>query len=205
MKPPAVSPAILSQVLATQFSFKKVAEDSVKELDGFCDRNYYFKGQLLCEAGQQKSCTHQSATKSVCLKEDEFVVKLMNTKDSNHPTVVDAMVASMEHVLSKGLRVPFTVNARDGSRFAQVDHCTLLGGMANGHIAETSAEDVTCCIIVMTYLRGTALEKVPKTQDILFQFGALAGRLDAAWKVWFTPMKVERAPTPPPTHSTALG
>lgn len=185
MKPPSVSPAILSQVLTSQFPFEKVAVDSIKELDGLCDRNFYFKGQLLGDAGQPRACTCQSTMNNVCLKENEFVVKLMNTVDSEHPIVIDAMVASMEHVLSNGLRVPTPVSARDGSRFAQVDHCTLLGNMASGDMAETPTADAPCCVIVMTYLHGTVLEKVPKSQDILYQFGALAGRLDAAWKVWF--------------------
>ena len=184
MKPPAVSPTILRRVLLSWFPFKEVVEDSVKELGGFYDRNYFFKGKL-CDAEQlqPRSCASQWTLSSGCLKEDDFVVKFMNTVDSKHPVVIDAMVASMEHVLLKGLRVPAPVTARDGSRFAQVPRCTLLGSMASEHTVDASTKDASCCVIVMSYLHGTELEKVPKSKEILRQFGALAGRLDAAWKV----------------------
>lgn len=186
MKPPAVSPAILRRVLVSRFPFTEVAEDTVKDLGGFYDRNYFFKGKLLRNAEQLQpgSCASQGTMRGGCLKEDDFVVKLMNTVDSQHPVVVDAMVASMEHVLLKGLRVPAPVTARDGSRFAQVARGALLGSMASEHTAEPSTEGaLCCCVIVMTYLRGSALETVTKSKEILYQFGALAGRLDAAWKV----------------------
>lgn len=186
MKPPPVSPDVLRRVMLSSFPFKEVAEDSVKDLGGFYDRNYFFKGKLLCVAEQlqEKPCPRQWTLSSGCLKEDDFVVKFMNTVDSKHPVVIDAMVASMEHVLLRGLRVPAPITARDGSRFAQVSYGALLDSTPSEHSrAEPSTEYATCCFIVMTYLHGSELEKVPKSNDILYQFGALAGRLDAAWKV----------------------
>ena len=185
MKPPPVSPAVLRRVILSSFPFNEVAEDSVKDLGGFYDRNYFFKGKLLrvAEQLQEKSCPSQWNLSSGCLKEEDFVVKVMNTVDSKHPVVIDAMVASMEHVLLKGLRVPAPVAAQDGSRFAQVSHGTLLDSTPSEHTAEPSSEYAICCVIVMTYLHGIELEKVPKSKELLYQFGALAGRMDAAWKV----------------------
>ncbi|XP_036378022.1 hydroxylysine kinase [Megalops cyprinoides] len=95
----------------------------------------------------------------------EYVLKIMNTVDSQNPTLIEMQTHTMTFLHQRGIP-------------AQTALPTLTGQMM-------SLEDIDCgsgcqkyLVRLLTYLPGTTIAKVPCSPQILYQTGKMAAMMD---------------------------
>ena len=94
VRPPAiVVPRLLQTFVLGAFPFHSIDASSVRELDSYEDRNYYFRGNGFgggTGAG-------------------EYVLKILNWRDSREEAVVEGLSRMVLQLKSKGKNCPYPV------------------------------------------------------------------------------------------------
>ena len=94
VRPPSlVVPRLLRSFVLEAFPFHSIDASSVRELDSYEDRNYYFRGNVL-----------RGGTGTT-----EYVLKILNSRDSREEAVVDGLSRMVMHLKSKGYNCPYPI------------------------------------------------------------------------------------------------
>ncbi|XP_029684317.1 hydroxylysine kinase-like isoform X2 [Takifugu rubripes] len=95
----------------------------------------------------------------------KYVLKIFNFKDSENPTLIGVQVQCMSFLYQNGLPVPTAVPT------------------TSGQLMSLEEADFGCgyqkyLVILLTFLPGTTISKVPSTPQLLYEVGRTAARMD---------------------------
>ena len=167
----------LKRVLSDHYPFKNSKIEIIKELSGFVDKNYLF------------TVSSNAVDKEECASTN-YVLKIMNPKDSSLNLRTDLVTAAMSHAYSHGIPCPKLIPSEVGQLFAAVRTSDLINtscerkeGACEGTEVDSEGHSAVCHMVVMSYISGVDMSKVPHPKDLLYQYGSLAGKLDSLWLV----------------------
>ena len=173
IRPPSLSPQGVVKLLKEYFPFKSVTERSVEELVSYDDRNYYFRGQFLANIPKTMS-GHSSS-------ENEFVLKLLNWRDSEIRSTVEMQTEVKKFLFSKGLHVPFPVPSLNGSEIVTLSGSSLFSYSEVS--CDSQAAQYYYHARVLTYLPGKLLSDVFVSPSVMFKLGEYIGSVSREMKV----------------------
>ena len=165
---PSVPPNVLEKIILSNYHFKEVNAESFKELDSFSDRNYSFSGKL----SEDKSFKH-------------FVLKIVNSEDSESHVLVEGTLSAMQCANVNNIRCPSPIQTTEDATCVRLSLEDLSGGRVGVEepCADGNPQELCFCVFIMTFIEGTQLFLLSKSDHVLYNFGALAGRLNSIWKV----------------------
>lgn len=159
-RPPNLDSEAICSLLKELYPFEDVDRSSVKELPGYEDRNFYFKGRLNPEA--------------VSCATEEFILKVSHL--TNSCELLEGVNEVMDHLKSRDFRCNYAIRNNSGEKIALLSENQLLRGnpsMRTGRAAQYPVR-------VLTYVPGETLEAVQITPRLAFDVGMLAGSIDKA-------------------------
>ena len=165
---PSVLPNVLEKIILSKYQFKEVNAESFKELDSFSDRNYSFSGKF----SEDKSFEH-------------FVLKIVNSEDSESHVLVEGTLSAMQCANVNNVRCPLPIQTKEDTTCVRVS----LEDLSEGRVGvkepylDVNPQELCFCVFIMTFIEGTQLFLLPKSDRVLYNFGALAGKLNSIWKV----------------------
>ncbi|KAL4630770.1 hydroxylysine kinase isoform X1 [Arapaima gigas] len=137
---PHLTPSQASELLSRLFG---LTASQIKPLPSYDDQNFYVS---VTEGG-------------------EYVLKIMNSTDSENWTLLEMHTCSMAFLHQHGLPVQTAVP-------------TLTGELMNLQTIESESVSKRYMVRLMTYLPGTPVAKVSCTPEILYDIGKMAATLD---------------------------
>lgn len=170
-RPPSLDSATVCSLLRHLYPFKAVDEDSIQQLPGYEDRNFYFKGDSGSFDGSLKTKVTSSPVIS-CY--DEFIFKVSHITNSYE--VLQGINEVMDHLKSKGFRCSYTMVNRSGEKISLLSENQLLRGDPNVRTGRGAQYPVR----VLKYIPGETLHTVQLTPKLAYDIGELAGSIDKA-------------------------
>ena len=140
-----------------------VDEDSLKELDSYDDRNFYFRASHTRPALAQASDANAASTRSY-----HFVLKIHNGVESLDPSFVECQNLAMDKVRAVGVWCPRALPALDGGTIA-----FATSKLANG----TPRNHAVRCL---PFRPAKLLGQVVLSLELMREFGTVAARVSAA-------------------------
>lgn len=186
--PPALNRSQVSALARSLFPFSRVEETSVKRLESYDDKNYYFCGVL-------ESLGAASATATATATEEQaYVLKINNTSVSLDNA--RGMNSMMTFLNSRGFRVPRPLTSRNSSSAEVCSAETMLGPATGGRIGseecelvEAEQKEMKFCVRVLGFVPGELMDLVDKdylTPRLVYSLGNYVGKMNATLKVpWF--------------------
>jgi len=176
-RPPVLTAHVVAELICELFPFKAVDQCSVKQLESYDDRNFYFCGDFEWE------------TLGDGIKSDsrEFVFKLSNPLVASYE-VTEGLNVIMQRLNQEGFNCPLPLKGRKGWEIENVSESQLI---------ETQTNDSVCgnerifCARVLTFIPGELMDRVNKhclTPQLLYNIGNFVGRMDTALQVSLTCM-----------------
>ena len=126
------------------------------ELNSYDDRNFHVR---VSENSENENISKISP--------DGYVLKVLNSLDSEYENAIDAQNALILHLHDKGISTPRPLMS--------IDHCTK-----SCQVFENGCK---CIVRLFEYLPGRILAGLQYTKDITFDVGKLAGKLDKCCQV----------------------
>lgn len=184
VRPPPLPSQSVRKLAMDHFPFQSVDTSTIRELDSYDDRNYHFHGTLA--AGNERPIP------------SEYVLKVLNWRESKFPGLVDGFNKVMLHLRDKGYRCsyPIPISLSGGSctysvlltereldTYARLDHTSL---------DTESNEDVNCKqnvkkfdVRVLVYVQGQPMGKMktPPSKQLLYSTGQYVGGIDHVLQV----------------------
>jgi len=176
---PRVSSCRLEKYLLERFPFVEVNVASLKELNSYEDRNYYFKGILDAKVSGGKA---DSEVPNIF---DEFVVKIYNQEDSNEPAIVDAQIKALLHLKEENInvKIPTEVFPRPHQQSPDLEQKFAF-------IEWTMIVAKKSIVRVLSFVPGKMFEEEESTKRRLYNLGEMLGKLDMALKTFYDPSLV---------------
>ena len=178
-------------VMATSLFNLGIADhSSVKELDGYDDRNFYMRGSL--------NNQFKELDMPAC---EEYVLKIINHQDSNNECLMKAQCDVMLFLQSHGYKCPIPVPSifdtsyvkckiprRDVSPESGVWQANGAQNLEYGieiYDGEEYSEEeyFVCAVRLHCFVPGKPLNEIPLSSQLLFDAGLTVGRLDQDLKV----------------------
>jgi len=174
---PCVNIDFAAKLAKKFYNFERISE--IKELCSYSDRNFYVRGQ------RNKLCTPQEIT------DGEYVLKILNSADSEHGDFVDAENEAMTFLRKRNFPCPvlFPVDgSSEDKRLIRVplrndspkEKLSILEG-DNRNLTKT---DEWCVIRLISFLPGVTAESVGNFScENLFKIGQFLGWLSKSFQV----------------------
>ena len=138
----------------------KVDPASVKEFDGYDDRNFYVKAD-----------PGQPMPDDVCC-EDGYVLKVTNTADSRQPVQYEGQNAAMVHLFERGIRCQRPVKNKEGNLLKLVKMSTDMKDSKQD-------DDEPCVVRLLTFLPGKTLYELSSwTSKLFHEAGQFVAKMD---------------------------
>lgn len=174
---PLVNIGLAAQLAKKFYNFETISE--IKELSSYSDRNFYVRGQ------RNKLCTTQEA------EQGEYVLKILNSADSEHGNFVDAENEAMSFLRERNFPCPILFPVDRGSdvkRLIRVPLCNdspkeerAIQENKNRNLPKT---DECCVIRLISFLPGVTAESFGNFScENLFHIGQFVGRLSKSFQV----------------------
>ncbi len=176
-RPPSLDSGVVCSLLRHLYPFKVVDEDSVSQLPGYEDRNFYFKGCFEFSGGAMKSKITTSTTEY-----DEFIFKVSHITNSYE--VLQGVNEAMDHLKSKNFNCSYAIVNCSGENITLLSENQLLRGDPNMR----SGRGAQYPVRVLKYIPGTVLHTVQQTPKLAYDIGELAGSIDKALLVRLIPI-----------------
>jgi len=180
LRRPCVSHAFAGKLAKEFYSFDKIVE--IKELDSFCDRNFYIRGKPKPKTEPHLTKADQPVT---VLDDREYVLKILNSDDSKHGDLVDAENEAMRYLRSRDFpcALVYQVTGSSGTKlYARVPLARNLDDEIDGVICMEKTEE--CIVRLVSFLPGETAESLGRiSQENLFCIGQFVGRLSRAFQV----------------------
>lgn len=164
---PEISTDLAMTLAKKLFGFTHISK--VKELISFCDRNFYIKGTRMNQD-----------------QPGEFVLKVLNSVDSQEKDQVEAELKASEFLRKKGFPCPevFSVEGSD-DKMPLVE----LPSKASSHVIyETRSicnQTVGCVVRLIAFLPGNVVVSLERNPELMYTVGKLVGALSLQLKVSF--------------------
>lgn len=179
---PCVSLELAGQLAKKFYNFERINE--IKELNSYSDRNFYVQGQR----SNSYNTTQENETDSY--EQGEYVLKILNSADSEHGDFIDAENEAMTFLRERELPCPslFPVAGSGGSMklLVQIPLCndgaSSVQEDVNKNVSTTDHE--WCVIRLISFLPGVTAESFGKFScGNLFNIGQFVGRLSKSFQV----------------------
>ena len=164
-KPPLLQASELSEILETLYPLSDMDHSSVKELNSYDDRNYYFRASL-----------EQAGASSEELQ--EYVLKLSNSY--KRLEVLEGTNSVLRHTKSKNLNCPWPIPGRDGREVQFIDHSSLAANCTS----KTSSKKWQ--VLVLVFVPGQVMDSLHHSEvnaTLLYSVGNMVGRIATALAV----------------------
>ena len=187
-RPPSLDSVAVCSLLRHLYPFNNIDEESVKQLPGYEDRNFYFKGYLEIDStmGALKAKI-TSAPDISCY--DEFIFKVSHI--TNSFDVLQGINKVMDHIRCKGFHCSYAIVNRSGEKITLLSENQLVRGNPNVRTGRGAQYPVR----VLKYISGEILQDVQLTPKLVYGIGELAGSIDKALLVrvvwWASPFTRE--------------
>ena len=189
IRPPPLSTKGIVNLIRDNFSFIHIIEDSIKELVSYDDRNYYFRGEL--SPSESTVIPVPSRQRVHIVSNNEYVLKILNQRDSSKPDTVKFLTEMKKYLYTKGFNVPFPILSLQGSEIVTMTEQTLssyketctsstVKQLENGFIPNNPGQ---YCIRILTYIPGDTFHDVPQSPQLMFKLGEYIGWLHTDLKV----------------------
>ena len=156
--PPDLSKEAVVGLLKELFPFTEVGESSVKQLDGYEDRNVYFEGRMTGEEDGAR----------------QFVLKIFNSCTTYE--LAEGINGVMKYLKGRGFICPVPVKARNGSDLLSVSEESLT-------VASRGRRKLSFCVCVLTYIPGEVMSTIQPSPQLLYNVGRHIGNIDTALQV----------------------
>ena len=185
-RPPALLPQSLAKLVIDHFAFQSVDVSTVRELESYGDRNYYFRGTF----GPGIKPNEQPAP-------SEYVLKVLNWLEPRIPGLVNDLCQVMLHLRDRGYRCCYPVPA-----FTSGDRCPYSVLITEKSLEEyvsfdqvtpgdTRRESSLNCeqsfydVLVLVYVKGQPMGKMktPPSERLLYSAGQYVGGIDTTLQV----------------------
>ena len=177
-RPPSLDSVSVCSLLKHLYPFQDIDEGSVKQLPGYEDRNFYFKGCLEVEPiGALKKVA--SAPDINTYDYDEFIFKASHI--TNSCEVLEGINEVMDHIKRKGFHCSFAIMNHSGEKITLLSENQLVRGDPNMRTGRGTQYPVR----VLKYVPGETLQTVQLTPKLAYDIGELAGSIDKALLVRF--------------------
>lgn len=188
IRAPYIPPELLGCLLKDHFPMQSVDVDSIKEFDGYADRNYYFRGELK-DSNIQATTTPASNT-ALCCK--EFVVKFVNSKDSLNTSILEGIGELSEFLYNRSFDCPYPIAGTSKDvvvlkhshlmSYLRRDKSMILKDESAG--ANTSGgEEAQYCIRLSLFVKGDIFGHGEHPSSLLYELGSYVGRMNKELKV----------------------
>lgn len=175
---PLVNIDLAAQLAKKFYNFETISE--IKELSSYSDRNFYVRGQ------RNKLCTTQGVA-----EQGKYVLKILNSADSEHGDFVDAENEAMPFLRERNFPCPILFPVDRGSdvkRLIRVPLCNdspkeerAIQEYKNRNLPKT---DECCMIRLISFLPGVTAESFGNFScENLFHIGQFVGRLSKSFQV----------------------
>ena len=183
IRPPPLSASEVARLVRDYFPFGSVVENSIEELDSYDDRNYYFRGQYLGDIPAQptRSTRGSTTTLSSVRSDNEFVIKILNWRESEINSTVKMLTEIKKFLYLRGLNVPFPLISLNGSEIVTLTKPLLFSYKEGECDADPKCRQFH--VRVLTYLPGTLLSDVTLSPSVMFKLGEYIGSLSREMKV----------------------
>ncbi|XP_031566391.1 hydroxylysine kinase-like [Actinia tenebrosa] len=153
---PEVSNDLAMSLAKSLFGFSHISK--LKELESFSDRNFYIKGTRI----------HND-------QPGEFVLKVLNSLDSQEKEQLDAEIKASEFLRERGFPCPeiFSVVGADD----KMPHVKLADGSPR-EISKTAG----CVVRLIAFLPGDVVDSLERNPELMFTIGKLVGALSLQFK-----------------------
>ena len=170
-RPPSLDSATVCSLLGHLYPFKDVAKESVRQLPGYEDRNYYFKGYFEVDSfdGAVNTKTTMAPDNS---PHDEFIFKVSHITNSYE--VLEGVNQVMDHLKCNGFHCSYAIVSLRGEKITLLSENQLLRGDPNVR----SGRGAQYPVRVLKYIPGDVLQTVQLTPKLTYGIGELAGSID---------------------------
>ena len=173
---PCVSRDFASQLAKKFFNVERISE--IKELSSYSDRNFYVRGR------RNELCKIQETA-----EQREYVLKILNSTDSEHGEFVDAENEAMTFLRERGFPCPLLFPVKGSSEMKMLVQIPLYNNDSFGEALSFMKEDANsrnewCVIRLISFLPGVTAESFGKFNcENLFIIGQFVGKLSQTLQV----------------------
>ena len=169
-RPPYIPPESLATIVKRHFPFESVKVESVKQFDGYDDRNYYFVGDL----NEDVASTINGDCK-------QFVIKLINSRDSKNIDVLEGLSKLTQFLHERNFKCPYPIPTSSADSGTVVLRLSDLLPYTNGvieDISNGSDNDPRYCVRVFVFVEGELFGHKPQSPELLYELGCHIGRMN---------------------------
>ena len=188
-RPPYIPPQTLVRFIIQNFPFSSVEVESIKQFDGYDDRNYYFEGEL-------KPNVNNFDSKKAHHTRNEFVIKFLNSRDSKNVKVVEGLTELTKFLGDKLFKCPHAIPSLYDSEIVVKKHSELLACVSGEKVNEPdlkqsrvavlnggSVADRHYCVRIFAFVPGGMFGYEEQSPELLHDLGYYVGRLNSVMKV----------------------
>ena len=173
-RPPSLDSVAVCSLLRHLYPFSNVDEDSVRQLPGYEDRNFYFKGYFEVSDSFDGTVKSKITSAPDISPYDEFIFKVSHI--TNSYKVLQGVNEVMDHLKCKGFYCSYAIVNRSGEKITLLSENQLLCGDPNLRTGKGARYPVR----VLKYIPGEVLQTVQLTPKLAYGIGELAGSIDKA-------------------------
>ena len=173
-RPPSLDSVAVCSLLRHLYPFNNVDEDSVRQLPGYEDRNFYFKGYFEASDSFDGAVKTKITSAPDISSYDEFIFKVSHI--TNSYKVLQGVNEVMDHLKYKGFRCSYAIVNRSGEKITLLSENQLLRGDPNVRTGRGAQYPVR----VLRYISGEILQNIQLIPKLVYGIGELAGSIDKA-------------------------
>ena len=191
-KPPFLPPRVLVSFVSEYFPFQSIETDSIIEFVCYDDRNYYISGTLMDGIMTE---THE-----------EFVIKFLNSTDSEDMNVVDGLTKLKKFLYCRGFTCPYPIPsllpskaenivvtcsqllqliAKNQSSSSQTPKYPVHAVKHEASLSASAGLDVHYCMSVLVFVKGAVYSDEHHSPEFLHELGAYVGAMDQKMMVFY--------------------
>ena len=161
--PPVLPNKMVAELVQANYPVSNLDSSSIKLLRGYEDRNYYLQ-----------ECSMKNGNG----KDEEYIFKLMNKKDSQFPEFFDALSKLMFFINAEGLTCSLPVQP------TTVPDGTFIIPLKRSFLLQTDiGKDCIYVGILLTYLPGKTMSEIERSPKLLYNAGKFVGKLITSLQV----------------------
>ena len=186
VRPPFLPACSVVGIIKDYFPFTSVQQDSIKELESYDDRNYYFRGDLPAD---MVPCYPSKQTVHIT-SNNEYVLKILNHRDSAERGTIEYLTEMKKYLYSNGYNVPFPIPSKvnSGSEIVTLMESDIQRCIQDGKplLNESAYDTKQYHVRVLTFIPGVLLHDIPQSPQypqLMFNVGEYMGNLHNKLKV----------------------
>ena len=174
IRPPVLSKLKIQQILNGMIGLD-VSIIEYKEFPSYGDRNYYLHldTDTVSRNLEKRALQYYGLEKDRRLSNSRYVLKVLNTKQSNDTQLALAKIQAMQHLFKTGFNCSAPIPLHNQEIIQRITLSSLKE-------EEGSREHIA---YILSYIEGEMVSTVVPSLDLLFQIGKIIGQLDTRLQV----------------------